>query len=82
VTALFACRPGEGPEARLGAMVTALAGYLASHPGTCAGLLAALGAAGRRGEILQASDTGIAAPLREVLAQGRDDRSAVPPAPG
>ena len=40
---------------------------------TCAGLLGALGAAGRLGEILQASDTSIAAPLREVLTQGRDD---------
>jgi TetR/AcrR family transcriptional regulator len=38
----------------------------------CAGLLGALGAAGRPGEVLQASDTWIAAPLREVLAQGRD----------
>jgi TetR/AcrR family transcriptional regulator len=53
-------------------MVTALAGYLASHPGTCAGLLSALGTAGRLGEILQASDTWIAGPLREVLTQGRD----------
>jgi TetR/AcrR family transcriptional regulator len=52
--------------------VTALAGYHTSHPATCAGLLAALGAAGRLGEILQVSDTWIAAPLREVLTQGRD----------
>src|SRR5258708_3433766 len=32
---------GDGPEARLRAMVTALAGYLGGHPGTCAGLLGA-----------------------------------------
>ena len=50
------------PEARLRAMVTALAGYLSSHPGTCAGLPGALGAPGRLGEIPQASDTWIAAP--------------------
>ena len=35
----------DGPEARLRAMVAALAEYLSSHPGTCAGLLGALGAA-------------------------------------
>jgi TetR/AcrR family transcriptional regulator len=67
-----AVRAGDGPEARLRAMVTALAEYLTSHPGTCAGLLGALGAVGRLGEVLQASDTWIAAPLREVLTQGRD----------
>lgn len=67
-----AVRDGDGPEARLRAMVTALAEYLASRPGTCAGLLGALGAAGRLGEVLQASDARIAAPLREVLTQGRD----------
>jgi TetR/AcrR family transcriptional regulator len=53
-------------------MVTARAGYLTSHPGTCAGLLGALGAAGRLGEVLQANDTWIAAPLREVLTHGYD----------
>ena len=47
-----------------------LAKYLASHPGTCAGLLGALGATGRLDEVLQASDTLIAAPLREVLTRG------------
>jgi TetR/AcrR family transcriptional regulator len=62
----------DGPEARLRAMVTALAGYLTTHPGTCAGLLSALGTAGRLGEILQARDTWIAAPLRAVLTEGGD----------
>jgi AcrR family transcriptional regulator len=67
-----AMRAGDGPEARLRAMLTALAEYLTSHPGTCAGLLGAFGAAGRLDEVLQASDTWIAAPLREVLTQARD----------
>jgi TetR/AcrR family transcriptional regulator len=67
-----AMRTGDGPEARLRAMLAALAEYLTSHPGTCAGLLDAFGAAGRLDEVLQASDTWIAAPLREVLAHGRD----------
>jgi AcrR family transcriptional regulator len=62
----------DRPEARLRAMVTALAGYLTSHPGTCAGLLGAFGAAGRLDEVLQANDTWIAAPLREVLTHGCD----------
>jgi TetR/AcrR family transcriptional regulator len=67
-----AVRAADGPQARLRAMVTALVEYLTSHPGTCAGLLSALGTAGRLGEVLQASDTWIAGPLRQVLAQGRD----------
>lgn len=67
-----AVRAGDRPEARLRAMVTALAGYLTSHPGTCAGLLGAFGAAGRLDEVLQANDTWIAAPLREVLTHGCD----------
>ena len=67
-----AVRADDGPEARLRAMLLALAEYLSGHPGTCAGLLGAFGAAGRLGEVLQASDTRIAAPLREALTQGRD----------
>jgi TetR/AcrR family transcriptional regulator len=67
-----AVRADDPPEARLRAMVTALAGYLTSHPGTCAGLLGAFGAAGRLDEVLQANDTWIAAPLREVLTHGCD----------
>jgi AcrR family transcriptional regulator len=67
-----AMRAGDGPEARLRAMLTALAEYLTSHPGTCAGLLGAFGATGRLDEVLRASDTWIAAPLREVLAHGWD----------
>jgi|HubBroStandDraft_6_1064221.scaffolds.fasta_scaffold775886_2 hypothetical protein len=70
--AMRAAVAGDGPEARLRAMVTALAGYLTSRPGTCAGLLGAFGAAGRLGEILQSSDTWVAAPLREALTQGRE----------
>src|SRR5260370_36792655 len=69
---LAAVRADDGPAARLRAMVTALAEYLTRHPGTCAGLLGALGAAGRLDEVLQASDTWIAAPLREVLTRDCD----------
>jgi AcrR family transcriptional regulator len=65
-----AVRAGDGPEALLRAMLTALAEYLTSHPGTCAGLLGAFGAADRLDEVLQVSDTWVAAPLREVLTHG------------
>jgi TetR/AcrR family transcriptional regulator len=67
-----AVRAGDGPAARLRAMITVLADYLTGRPGTCAGLLGAFGATGRLDEVLQASDTWIAAPLREVIAHGRD----------
>lgn len=51
--------------------MAALAEYLGHHPGTCAGLLGALGGGGRMGEVLQANDTWIAGPLRELLAEGQ-----------
>jgi TetR/AcrR family transcriptional regulator len=66
-----AVRADEEPEQRLRAMVAALAGYLSDHPGTCAGLLGVLGGSGRMGEVLEANDVRIAAPLRELLAEGR-----------
>jgi AcrR family transcriptional regulator len=64
--------PVDPPDRRLQAMMTGLAGYLGRHPGTCAGLLAALGATGRMSEVLHANDTWIARPLRDLLAEGRD----------
>ncbi|MFI7128891.1 TetR/AcrR family transcriptional regulator [Nonomuraea sp. NPDC050153] len=66
-----ATTPGDPPEPRLRAMVSALAEYLGHHPGTCAGLLGALGASGRMSEVLAANDTWIAGPLRDLLAEGR-----------
>lgn len=64
--------PDEEPEPRLRAMVAALAEHLGRHPGTCAGLLGALGGSGRMGEVLEANDLRIAGPLRELLAEGRN----------
>ncbi|MGP3959151.1 TetR/AcrR family transcriptional regulator [Nonomuraea sp. 3N208] len=66
-----AMKAGDPPEQRLRAMVGALAEYLGHHPGTCAGLLSALGASGRMSEALAANDTWIAGPLRDLLAEGR-----------
>jgi AcrR family transcriptional regulator len=62
--------PDDPPEKRLRAMVAALVEYLGRHPGICAGLLGVLGGTGRMSEVLQANDTWIAAPLRELLADG------------
>lgn len=64
--------PDDRPELRLRAMVATMVEYLGNHPGVCAGLLGALGATGRMNEVLQANDTWIAGPLRELLAAGRE----------
>jgi AcrR family transcriptional regulator len=61
--------PADPPERRLRATVAALVDYLGHHPGTCAGLLGALGGTGRMSEVLQANDVWIAGPLRELLAE-------------
>ncbi|GIH05234.1 hypothetical protein Rhe02_33010 [Rhizocola hellebori] len=65
----------DPPELRLRAMVAAMAGYLGHHPGMCAGLLTALGTTGRLNDVLQANDIWIAAPLRELLADGRETKA-------
>lgn len=66
-----AVNPDDPPEQQLRAMMAALADFLGHHPGICAGLLGALGGTGRMSEVLQANDTRIAAPLRELLVHGR-----------
>jgi TetR/AcrR family transcriptional regulator len=66
-----ALNPEDPPEQRLRTMVSALAAYLGRHPGTCAGLLGALGANGRMNEVLAANDTWIAGPLRDLLSEGQ-----------
>ena len=63
--------PDDPPERRLRAMLTAMVDYLGRHPGTCAGLLGALGATGQMKEVLQTNDTWIAGPLRDLLSDGR-----------
>ncbi|GAA1782021.1 hypothetical protein GCM10009682_00350 [Luedemannella flava] len=55
-------------------MLGALVEFLGHHPGMCAGLLGALGGAGRLREVLTANDAWIAGPLREVLIEGRATR--------
>jgi AcrR family transcriptional regulator len=63
--------PMASPQARLHAVVSAMLRYLGARPGMCAGLLGALGAAGRMTAALQANDAHIARPLRELLIEGR-----------
>jgi TetR/AcrR family transcriptional regulator len=60
--------PDAPPPQRLREMLGAMIEYLAQHPGTCAGLLGAVGANGQMSEVLQTNDTWIAGPLRDLLA--------------
>jgi AcrR family transcriptional regulator len=60
----------DPPPVRLRAMLEALAEYLGSHPGVCAGMLAATGGGRRMAEVLAVNDTWVAAPLRAVVAEG------------
>jgi TetR/AcrR family transcriptional regulator len=73
--------PGRASRARLQAMLTGLLVYLARRPGVCAGLLTALGAGGRMVEVLQVNDAWVAAPLRELLAEGAAAGDLDVPAP-
>ena len=58
------------PVIKIRAVVVALIQFLGGHPGLCAALLASLGAAGRMNEALQANETHIASPVRELVAEG------------
>jgi AcrR family transcriptional regulator len=60
--------PDAPAPQRLRSMLGAMIEYLSQHPGTCAGLLGALGASGQMSEVLQTNDVWIAGPLRELLA--------------
>ena len=62
--------PDAPAPQRLRSMLGAMIDYLGQHPGTCAGLLGALGASGQMSEVLQTNDVWIAGPLRELLAAG------------
>ncbi|WP_129788299.1 TetR/AcrR family transcriptional regulator [Promicromonospora panici] len=64
--------PGAAPEKRLRTMVATLAQFLGDRPGICAGLLGALGGTLRMREVLEANDTWIAGPLRELLSEGAE----------
>lgn len=67
-----AVRPDDPPEARLRTTVGTLARFLGERPGICAGMLGALGGGVGLREALEANDTWIAGPLRELLREGAD----------
>ncbi len=55
-------------------MLEGLAAYLGARPGICAGMLAAAGTGARMAEVLAVNDTWVAAPLRDVVAEGAAHR--------
>jgi AcrR family transcriptional regulator len=72
-SAVFAAAAaGDGSvEGRLRAVLEALVGFLAEHPGVCAGLLSVMGAGGRIDEVIRANDRAVTGPLRDLLIEGR-----------
>ena len=64
---------GEGgAEDKLRALLLAMIGFLAEHPGVCAGLLSAMGSGIGMQEVMTANERVIAAPLRDLLIHGRE----------
>lgn len=61
-------RPGD----RLRALLLAMVGFLAEHPGVCGGLLSAMGSGIGMQEVMSANERIVAAPLRDLLIEGRD----------
>ncbi|HEX9864818.1 MAG TPA: TetR/AcrR family transcriptional regulator [Acidimicrobiia bacterium] len=62
----------SGAGDKLRALLEAMIGFLAEHPGVCGGLLSALGSGIGMQEVMTANDRVIAAPLRDLLSQGRE----------
>ena len=61
-------KPGD----KLRALLLAMIGFLAENPGVCGGLLSAMGAGIGMQEVMTANERVIAAPLRDLLIQGRE----------
>jgi AcrR family transcriptional regulator len=57
---------------KLRALLQAMIGFLAEHPGVCGGLLSAMGSGIGMQEVMTANDRVIAAPLRDLLSHGRE----------
>lgn len=66
--AAAAVDPDAPPPTKLRQMLTGMAHYLGAHPGTCSGLLRAMGDAGLS-PVLEVNDSLVAAPLRDLLAE-------------
>jgi AcrR family transcriptional regulator len=62
----------SGAGDKLRALLQAMIGFLAEHPGVCGGLLSAMGSGIGMQEVMIANDRVIAAPLRDLLSHGRE----------
>jgi AcrR family transcriptional regulator len=62
----------SGAEDKLRALLLAMIGFLAEHPGVCGGLLSAMGSGIGMQEVMTANERVIAAPLRDLLNRGRE----------
>jgi len=71
--ALFSFEDGDDPVQRLLRALEAMVEFLASRPGVCAGLLAALGSGTPMDEVLRANERIVAAPLRRILQEGESE---------
>jgi AcrR family transcriptional regulator len=63
---------GSGARDKLRALLVAMVGFLAEHPGVCGGLLSAMGSGIGMQEVMAANERVIAAPLRDLLSHGRE----------
>jgi TetR/AcrR family transcriptional regulator len=68
--ALFRSVDADDPVQHLQQVLEAMVEFLAARPGVCAGLLSALGSGTQMDEVLRASETIVAAPLRHILEGG------------
>jgi AcrR family transcriptional regulator len=67
---IIAAAAGETPAERLRVTVAGLVRFLGEHPELCPALLGAMGAAGQMREALEANESSIAAPLRQIVGEG------------
>jgi AcrR family transcriptional regulator len=57
---------------KLRELLLAMTGFLAENPGVCGGLLSAMGSGIGMQEVMSANERAIAAPLRNLLIEGRE----------
>lgn len=66
------------PATQLRAAVAGLVRFLGEHPGLCAGVLAAMGSAGKMDDALAANERHIAAPVRAMVQAAISAGAAAP----
>ena len=67
---IIAAATGDSATERLRVTVSGLVRFLGAHPELCPALLGAMGATGRMNEALEANEVSIAAPMRQIVADG------------